>query len=144
MRQQIWPLMLGAVLAFQATSAASFEVGHVLKGEVRIIDGDTLEIAGSKIRLNGIAAPEREEPGGAEATRFMIKLTENEIVRCSLTGEKTYDREVGTCWIGMTDISAALVVAGLARDCPRFSGGRYAALEDEASRQLPFPRYCRP
>ena len=124
--------------------AFGFEAGHVLTGQVRIIDGDTLEIAGSRVRLNGLASPERDEPGGPEATEFMKRLTAGEIVRCNLTGDRTHDREVGTCWIGSTDISAALIAAGFARDCPRFSSGRYAALETPDSKKLPFPSYCQP
>lgn len=40
--------------------------------------------------------------------------------------------------------STALIAAGLARDRPRFSGGRYSALEPDAARKLPFPSYCQP
>jgi micrococcal nuclease len=42
------------------------------------------------------------------------------------------------------DIGAELIEAGLARDCPRFSRGRYAELEPEAARRLPLPGYCTP
>ena len=139
-----WSAVLGAMLFLDITSAASFEVGHILNGQARIIDGDTLEIAGSRVRLNGVAAPERDEAGGPEATQFMETLTDGQTIRCSLTGEKTYQREVGTCWIGTTDIGGALIAAGLARDCPRYSGGRYAALETSESQTLPLPDYCRP
>ena len=39
---------------------------------------------------------------------------------------------------------AEVIRAGLARDCPRYSGGQYAGAEVEASRQLPFPSYRLP
>ena len=40
-----------------------------LVGEVtRVRDGDTIVVAGVPVRLQGLAAPERGEPGGAEAT----------------------------------------------------------------------------
>lgn len=139
-----WLFVCGTVLLLGMRGAVGFEAGHILVGEVRIIDGDTLEIAGSRIRLNGLAAPERDEQGGPEATDFMKRLTADAVVRCSLTGEKTHEREVGTCWIGTVDVAAALIAAGLARDCPRFSGGRYFALEPDAARKLPFPHYCQP
>ena len=35
-------------------------------------------------------------------------------------------------------VAEALIKAGLARDCPRFSGGRYAAVEPAAAREPPF------
>ena len=73
----------------------------------------------------------------------MKTLTDGRTIGCKLTGEKTYQREVGTCWLGATDISGALIAAGLARGCPRYSEGKYAALEAEASRSLPIPGYCR-
>jgi hypothetical protein len=42
-----------------------------------------------------------------------------------------------------TDIGAAIITEGLARDCPRYSGGRYEVYETEKSRTLPLPGYCR-
>ena len=42
------------------------------------------------------------------------------------------------------DWRADLAVAGLARDCPRYSHDRYAALEPETARRLPLPSYCSP
>lgn len=135
----------GITLALLLSGPVSdFEQGHVISGFARIIDGDTMEISSVKIRLNGIAAPERDEPGGSAATNFMRTLTDDETVRCSLNGAKTYDREVGTCWIRAIDVGAALIADGKARDCPRYSDGRYAALETPISRSLPLPEYCRP
>ena len=37
-----------------------------------------------------------------------------------------------------------LITAGLARDCQRFSGGRYASVEQPMAKTLPFPGYCVP
>lgn len=76
------------------------------------------------IRLNGLAAPERDEPGGAAATRAMIEVVDGRTLRCELDGERTGDRCVGACFLEGVDIAAKMVAAGLARDCPRYSGGR--------------------
>jgi micrococcal nuclease len=130
------------VAALAVTHANAFEVGDTVSGSARVIDGDTLEIDGVRVRLNGVAAPERNEPGGAEATATMKEMTSGKTVRCSLTGKKTYKREVGTCWVGTTDLGAALIAAGKARDCPRYSAGRYSAIEPESVDFLPLPRYC--
>lgn len=54
----------------------------------------------------------------------------------------THDRLVGACYLDGSDIGAALIAAGLARDCPRYSGGRFADLETDAHRRLPRHRYC--
>jgi micrococcal nuclease len=64
-------------------------------------------------------------------------------VVCNLTSERTHGRRVGICFRQGKDIAEALIRAGLAQDCPRFSGGRYAAAETAAARELPFPEYCR-
>ena len=125
------------------TPAAAFDRGDTIEGQARAIDGDTLDVEGVRVRLNGVAAPERDEQGGSEATDAMRQIIGNQAVRCSLTGETTYQREVGTCWIGTLDVGAALIAAGRARDCPRYSGGRYASLETPAAQALPLPRYCR-
>ena len=84
------------------------------------------------------------EPGGEAAKAYMVELIEGETVVCDLTQERTHGRRVGWYYRGGDDIAEALVSAGLARDCPRFSGGRYAAAEVPASLDLPFPGYCRP
>ena len=100
----------------------------ILKGPARTIDGDTIEISGVSVRLKGIAAPERDEPGGAEATEAMRRLIGTQDVRCELTGERTHNRAVGYCSAGGTDLNAAMVRGGLALSCPRYSR-RYVGLE---------------
>jgi micrococcal nuclease len=122
-----------------------------LVGRARVIDGDTLVVGGVHVRLQGVAAPEvahpgqpQDEPGGPAARAFMQELVEDRTVVCTLTGERSRGRRVGTCMVDGRDIGAALIEAGLARDCPRFSRGRYAELEPEVARQLPLPGYCTP
>jgi micrococcal nuclease len=126
-----------------ATPAVALDRGTVISGPAHVIDGDTIDVAGFRVRLHGVAAPERSEPGGAEATAALRQIIADQVVQCSVTGEKTHQREVGTCWIGAQDIAAALIAAGRARDCPRFSAGRYAAIERPEAKALPLPRYCR-
>ena len=124
--------------------------GERLVGRARVTDGDTLRVGGVAVRLKGLAAPEVAhagdpgEPGGIEAKAFMVELVEGETVVCDLTQERTHGRRVGWCYLDGQDVAEALVKAGLARDCPRFSGGQYAAAETAAARELPFPSYCRP
>ena len=116
-----------------------------VEGEAYAIDGDTIRVdTSTKVRLSGVAAPERNERGGPEATDFMKRLVNGKTVRCDLNGETTYDRLVGTCYVNGRDIGEAVIAAGLARDCPRYSGGRYASAEQPQAASLPFPGYCRP
>jgi micrococcal nuclease len=103
------------------------------------------------IRLNGLAAPEGDEPGGGAATQAMIELVEGRTLRCELDGERTHDRCVGVRHLDGVDISEVMVRSGVARDCPRYSQGRYAEAELQAAAEgatigsiYPLPGYCRP
>lgn len=118
--------------------------GETISGPARARDADTLVVAGIPVRLNGVAAPELSEPGGAEATAAMVRMIAGRIVTCELNGQRTHDRMVGICYVDGVDVGEAIIAAGFARDCPRFSKGRYQHAETEASRRQPFPAYCRP
>jgi micrococcal nuclease len=96
-------------------------------------DGDTIELGEMAIRLQGLAAPEWNEPGGTESRKAMIELAHGRTVRCELDGTRTYDRCVGVCYLDGADISEIMVRRGVARDCPRFSQGRYAEAERQAA-----------
>jgi endonuclease YncB( thermonuclease family) len=119
----IW-VIAAAALAFPAAAA-----DHV-------IDGDTLTVGRHKIRLCGIDAPERGEPGYKEATDYLRHLTEGKAVQCRPVGAGTpcdgrsrlnsRDRMVATCFVDGRDLAAELVRAGHAKDWPKFSGGYYS------------------
>ncbi len=117
----------------------------ILTGTVtHVRDGDTIEVGKVPIRLNGVSAPELKEPLGPQSKQFMRNLVNGKHVRCELTGAKTYDRFVGTCYLDGEDIGIAVIAAGLALDCPRYSGGRYAEFELASSREaIKLPNYCR-
>jgi micrococcal nuclease len=107
-------------------------------------DGDTIKVGKIPIRLNGVSAPELKDPLGVESKNFMRDLADGENVQCELTGAKTYDRLVGTCYLKGKDIGGSVIAAGLALDCPRYSGGRYAKLEVAAARErIMLPKYCK-
>jgi len=126
-----------------AFSAAS-EERSVLTGTVtHVRDGDTIEVGKIPIRLNGVSAPELKEPLGPQSKKFMRDLVNGKRVSCELTGAKTYDRLVGTCYLEGKDIGISVIKAGLALDCPRYSGGRYAEFElTEARERIKLPGYC--
>lgn len=116
----------------------------ILTGTVtHVRDGDTIEVGKIPIRLNGVSAPELDEPLGIASKQFMLDLVDGRNVRCELTGAKTYDRLVGACYLDDEDIGAAVISEGLALDCPRYSGGRYVEFElAEAQDQIKLPGYC--
>ncbi len=126
--------------------ASNAAVERVVDGRVtHIRDGDTIEVEGVPIRLNGLAAPERYESGGSAATVAMRELVNRAggRLKCELNGETSYDRQIGTCFTpDGYDIAALMVARGVARDCPRYSAGAYRQFETDASRGLPLPDYC--
>jgi endonuclease YncB( thermonuclease family) len=134
----------GLLLLFAALPAfAQSEI----TGTCLVIDGDTIHVISGKdtvkVRLHGIAAPEMNQPGGKEATAFLERYAEGKPVRCVLDQRRTSKFVIGTCYVGGQDIAAAVVKAGLARDCPSLSGGKYRAFESPAARKLFFPDYCK-
>lgn len=134
-------------LALCLLAAPALAGPSTIEGTVeRWRDGDTpiLIVAGERmpIRLWGLSAPEEGEPGYEEATAFMERLVGSQTLECRLTGQMTWDRFEGSCFLAGQDIAAALIQEGLGRDCPRHSNGRYRELETAAGRKLPLPGYC--
>ena len=133
-------LLLLLLLAAPHSVHAETLIGHA----THLRDGDTIEVQGIPIRLQGVAAPELREKWGRASKDAMLRIVAGERLTCELTGERTHDRKVGLCYLDDgTDIGAELISQGFARDCPRFSGGRYASFEVDRSKTLPFPDYCR-
>ena len=101
------------------------------------------------VRLQGVAAPEiehpelniEEEPGGPRAAMFMTNLVEGRTLMCELTDTRSHGRPIAVCRLHGQNVGAAVIAAGLARDGPRCSKGRYAQLEQPAAKTLPFPAY---
>jgi endonuclease YncB( thermonuclease family) len=134
--------------------AACFALGqgHTIEGPVRVIDGDTIVVAGVHVRLNGIDAEEVAHPGypvadphGEGARAVMQEIVGiGSPVRCNLNGEKSYDRVVGVCFNALgRDIGGEIVRRGAALDCAHYSGGRYRFLEPHGVRtRLKQASYC--
>ena len=113
-----------------------------ISGAAAIIDGDTLVINQTHVRLAGIDAEELSEPNGYAAKRQLERLTEGFTVTCTL-GAWSYNRRVGVCTTGESSLNAAMVASGAALDCARYSGGIYRHLEPAGARdRLRQKRYC--
>lgn len=105
-----------------------------------MIDGDTLEVAGERIDIFGIDAPEQDQTCGrggggtwncgAEATRLMRWMAHYQIVDCLLSPAATPGRRVARCRVGDEDLGRAMVRAGFAVEVSRT--GVYAAEEGTA------------
>lgn len=101
-----------------------------------MIDGDTIVISGTKIRIAGIDAPELDHPWGKRSKFVLVNMCKGKIVTAEITEDISYDRIVAKCTLpDGTDIAAELVKQGLALDWPKFSGGKYGHLEPEGVRK---------
>lgn len=106
-----------------------------IAGRAHIIDGDTIRIGKTKIRLAGIDAPELDRPYGRKSKWAMVKICNGQRLRVELTGETSYDRLVGTCYLpDGRDIGAELIKEGLALDGGYYSKGKYRHLEQPGTR----------
>lgn len=113
------------------------KVDLVLAGRCWVVDGDTIWIGETSIRLAGIDAPELDHPWGVNAKVHLIKLCKGQTIRAVFHGEQSHLREVATCYLpDGRDLSAEMVRAGMAVDWPKYSGGKYRPLETAHARQL--------
>ena len=48
-------------------------------GPARVIDGDTIEVAGERIRLHGIDAPESGQRGRRQGTLWLVELGQSDL-----------------------------------------------------------------
>lgn len=122
---------------------AALTASAVLASSVKVRDADTIVVEGTPVRLNGVDAPELGTSAGRDAKRWMVNFLRGKDVECELNGERTYDRYVGICYVDGEDIGAAVIAAGHALDCARYSGGRYRHLETPAAKsRIRRARYC--
>ncbi len=131
-----------ARLIFAACLCASTAQADNLSGQASIIDGDTLEIHGTRIRLWGIDAPEgsqlcRNDDSlpyrcGANAANELDAFIARRPVDCSPVSLDQYRRTVAVCSIDGVDVAEWLVRNGLALDWPMYSKGKYNGAQRDA------------
>jgi endonuclease YncB( thermonuclease family) len=128
----------GLVVSVRAERHARPE--QVLIGRVSVIDGDTLELHGVRIRLQAIDAPEARQnchhgdqlwPCGRRAAYALADLIGTRTVTCRWRETDRYRRPVALCETGGADVGAWMVEQGWALAFRRY-GETYIPLEDEA------------
>jgi endonuclease YncB( thermonuclease family) len=129
--------IITCLIAATAAAAASDIIGIP-----RIVDGDTIQIDATKIRLNGIDAPETDQVCLDEkGLRWTCGITaRDELVRhagdkpwtCHVTGTDRYGRSLATCEVGSEDIEKWMVRSGWALSFVRYSHAYDA--DEEAAR----------
>lgn len=113
-----------------------------VSGPARVLDGDTLDVAGTRVRLAGLDAPENDQTCQTEhgvdwacgryVTQELRALLRGADVRCVDEGDGGYGRMLGRCFWGDLDLSAHLVGLGYAWVDPRFEQ-TYLSLEKDAA-----------
>jgi endonuclease YncB( thermonuclease family) len=137
--QMAWSAIVAIAFVLAPVSA---EAADNLAGQASVIDGDTLEIHGTRIRLWGIDAPEssqlcRGEDSlqyrcGAKAANDLDAFIARRPVSCIPVSLDQYRRTVATCLVGDVDLAEWLVRNGLAIDWPQYSKGKFDAIQREA------------
>ncbi len=108
---------------------------------VTVSDGDTVWVTPvqsqrrMKLRMQGIDAPERCQPGGEEATRALRELLLNQTVEVVVRGQDDYQRGLARIRLQGKDVGAFMVSQGHAWSY-RFKSdpGPYVR-EEQAARQ---------
>jgi endonuclease YncB( thermonuclease family) len=116
--------------------AAHADVG----GRASVIDGDTLEVHGERVRLFGIDAPESRQlctvagqpyRCGQQAALALADYLAQRTVRSEERDRDRYGRIVAVCFVGEEDVQAWLVEQGWALAFRRYSTD-YVGEEDAA------------
>jgi len=97
---------------------------QLLSGSARVIDGDTIEIAGERVRLAGIDAPEIHQTciassgdewrAGRIAANHLERMVRHQHVTCRAAGRDSYGRILGRCTANGRNVNAAMIREGMA------------------------------
>lgn len=121
---------------FNPATAHPVPTHSTLCGKAYIVDGDTLKIQKTQIRLFGVDAPEMNHPFGKKAKWALHALCKGQMVTATITDVDTHGRTVAKCTLpDGRDLSAEMVKQGMAIDWPKFSGGIYKHLETPDARK---------
>ncbi len=116
------------------------------KEEIKVLDGDSLEIDGRDIRLVGIDAPEylqlcydkngEKYECGQEALRYLQKLVADSLksggnIACKKEGVDRYKRDLSVCYADKLNLNKEMVRSGWATV---YRHDMFQADEDEAKK----------
>lgn len=125
----------------QVTASSSAET---IVGRMSVIDGDTIEIHGERVRFHGIDAPEAAQLcadgdgrmyrcGARSAEALAAWLGASSPTRCEFVERDQYDRFVGNCTrADGASVQRWLVRNGHAVDWPRYSNGAFSEEQSAA------------
>ena len=133
-------LIISCVAAVQTTKAFDAHSAD-LTGFPRVVDGDTVAIGSTRIRLEGIDAPETDQiclngngdrwTCGIEARDQLIAHVAGREINCTASGIDAYKRTLGTCKLAGEDLNGWMVQQGWALSYTKYSSV-YRRAEDDA------------
>jgi endonuclease YncB( thermonuclease family) len=139
-------MMIARIAAVMVLFAmAGFANAEDIAGQASVIDGDTLEIRGTRIRLWGIDAPESEQlcrgndglqyRCGAKSANGLDAYIAGRSVECTPAGSDRHGQTASRCKVNGADLGDWLVRSGLALDWPIYSKGEYRQAQREAEKE---------
>ncbi len=130
-------LLASALFAFVLPA----ESAPVIQGTASVIDGDTIEIRGERIRLDAIDAPESSQlcldaagnryRCGQKSAFALADFIGRAVVSCHPKGRDRYKRTIAVCFKGETNLNAWMVTQGWAVAFRKY-GIDYIGEEDQA------------
>lgn len=137
-------LAIGFLLLLLGIIAAPTQA-QIMYGNPEVIDGDTLDFGGERVRLFGIDAPEKAQTCtrngetwscGEDAKAILQALVVNNRVSCRQRDTDKYGRSVSICSVGRLDLSDAIARAGYAVALEQFAADYLSAVEVARSARL--------
>lgn len=122
----LWLIIINFIVLLPARAEPDATTESVIRSSSEnpafAVDGDSLEIGTSRIRLMGIDAPEYDQscknaagklyPCGQQSADFLAQLIKNRNIVCHIHKKDKYDRDLCTCYAGNTDINAEMIRSG--------------------------------
>ena len=134
-----WFLAASLFLLLNALPAGA--APESIRGKARAMDGDSLRVGRSEVRLWGIDAPEfdqscdregRSWDCGRAARAALASRVDGRVIVCVPRDRDVYRRAVSVCRVDGRSLNDWMVREGWAVDYRRYSGGAYAAAERQA------------
>jgi len=130
-----------AMIVIGAATSPGVAYAMSVSGPAHVLDGDTADIAGKRVRFYGIDAPELSQscvdtkgkswPCGKVARERLEELTAGKTVTCTYDEADATGRLLGSCKVDARDINETLVSEGHAWAFVRYSDV-YAQTERKA------------
>lgn len=135
---------IGSIVTPMTAGQTSHEISSMegsIVGVAFVVDGDTIEVHGTRIRLYGIDAPESGQLCIANGTKYrcgqksalyLKETVGRSTVTCETHDTDRYGRSIATCSVRGTDVGAVMVAGGWALAYRRYDDV-YVPMEVEAA-----------